>query len=251
MLADMSAANVVIGLVMGLPMMIVVGPISVLLLDQGLERGVRGAAPAAVGVAGADLTLATLAALGGSSLTGSLGPFTPVLTLIAVVVLLVIAAGMGRSALVELRSASERSRIGADRADREPELHRLPALAPVGATARGGAASGAPSPSEGRTTGSAFARLVGPRLAAAFYGVTLVNPLTLVLFASVVVAGGRGVGTIGWALGMALSSLLAHGGFVVVGGALGTRLGPVASGRLRLGAAAFMGLLALWFAMGR
>ena len=78
----------------------------------------------------------------------------------------------------------------------------------------------------------------------------MVNPLTLVLFASVVVAGGTGIGTAGWAAGMALASLLAHGGFVVLGGAVRTTLGPGASARLRLGAAVFMGALALHFVVG-
>ena len=97
---------------------------------------------------------------------------------------------------------------------------------------------------------SSFGHLAGARLAGAFYGLTMVNPLTLVLFASVVVAGGTGVGTAGWAAGMALASLLAHGGFVVLGGAVRTTLGPVASARLRLGAAVFMGGLALHFVVG-
>src|SRR5690606_34072564 len=97
---------------------------------------------------------------------------------------------------------------------------------------------------------AAFSRLTGARLAAAFYGFTLVNPLTLVLFGSVVVAGGAGVGSAGWALGMSLASLIAHGGFVVAGGLLRSRLSPVASGRLRLGAAVFMAGLAVHFALG-
>ena len=59
----MSLANVLLGLTIGLPMMIAVGPISVLLLDQGLERGIRTAAPAAFGVAAADLTFSVVAQL--------------------------------------------------------------------------------------------------------------------------------------------------------------------------------------------
>jgi hypothetical protein len=46
---------------------------------------------------------------------------------------------------------------------------------------------------------------------------------------------------------MAVASLVAHGSFVVLGGALRTTLSPVASARLRLGAAVFMAGLALHF----
>ncbi len=70
------------------------------------------------------------------------------------------------------------------------------------------------------------------------------------LFASVVVAGGDGIGTLGWALGMALASLLAHGSFMVAGGVLGSRLSPTANGALRLVAAVFMAALAIHFAAG-
>jgi hypothetical protein len=73
----------------------------------------------------------------------------------------------------------------------------------------------------------------------------MVNPLTIVLFASIVIAGGPGVGTAGWAVGMALASLVAHAAFVVVGGVLGARLGASATARLRLGAAVLMGALAV------
>jgi hypothetical protein len=48
---------------------------------------------------------------------------------------------------------------------------------------------------------------------------------------------------------MALASLVAHSSFVVLGGVLGTTLGPVANARLRIGAAVFMGALALHFAL--
>jgi hypothetical protein len=95
-----------------------------------------------------------------------------------------------------------------------------------------------------------FGHLGGGGLAAAFYGITLVHPLALVLLVSLVVAGGPGVGTGGWAVGMALASLVAHGGFVVLGGVLGSRLSAAANARLRLGAAVFMAGLAVHFAVG-
>ncbi|MFN7150965.1 MAG: LysE family transporter, partial [Microthrixaceae bacterium] len=101
----MTFSNLFLGLIIGLPMMIAVGPISVLLFDQGLERGIRVAAPAAFGVAAADLTLATVAGVAGGSVTAVLAPVTTWLTLGAVAVLSWLAFDLSRSALAELRVA--------------------------------------------------------------------------------------------------------------------------------------------------
>lgn len=230
-LGSMTLANLLIGFGIGAPLMLAVGPISVLLLDQGLERGVRVAAPAALGVAGADLALSAVAAIGGSSLVDALGPITSLLTAAAVAVLVALAVSMGRAALHELQAA----RVA-------PAERELAMVGPAGAVA-------APESAPATANGTTFGGLTGARLGAAFFGFTVVNPLTLVLLASVVVAGGVGVGTAGWAVGMALASLVVHGGWVVAGSLLGSRLGPVASGRLRLGAAVFMAALALHFAL--
>ena len=226
----MTFANLLIGLAIGLPMMIAVGPISVLLLDQGLERGVRPAAPAALGVAAADLTFAVIAAVAGASVTALLAPIEGWLTIAAVAVLAWLAFDLARAANADLRA-----------------LHPARALVAVGGG--GGERPRGQAAAVERERGSSFGHLRGVRLAAAFYGLTMVNPLTIVLFASVVIAGGTGVGSAGWALGMALASLVAHGSFVVLGGVLGTTLGPVANARLRIGAAVFMGALALHFAL--
>lgn len=253
----MTLANVVLGLVIGLPMMIAFGPISVLLFDQGLERGVRPAAPAALGVACADLTFSVVASLAGASISVLLAPVERWLALAAVGILVAIALKLGRSSLDELRVRNGARSAAASVQERE-------------LTSAGGAGSGlsddpvqsaldrsAPGHSQpvrtlNRAGGSdvhdaPFMRLSGNRLAATFYGLTMVNPVTIVLFASVVVAGTPGVGTAGWAVGMFLASLLAHGGFVVLGGVLGTALSPIATARLRLGSALFMACLALHF----
>lgn len=212
----MTLTNVLLGLAIGLPVMIAVGPISLLLLDQGLERGPLVAAPAALGVAAADLTFATGAALAGASITALLAPMTGWLTVAAVALLAWLAVDLARSAVADLRDPRRVAvPVGAD-------------AAPVGADAA-----------------SPLGQLRGPQLAGAFYGLTMVNPLTIVLFVSIVIAGGPGVGTGGWAVGMALASLVAHAAFVVVGGVLGARLGPSATARLRLGAAVLMGALAV------
>lgn len=244
----MTIANLLIGLGIGLPMMLAVGPIAVLLLDQGLERGIRVGAPAAFGVAAADLTLSVVSAVAGATISSALAPWTTWLTLAAVGVLVWLAVDLGRSALAELAAA------------RAPELRLAePTMVMAGGPAErvehvdaqvapGRAVDGRADRAVDETPW--LLELRGARLAGAFYGITLVNPLTVVLFASVVVAGGAGVGTAGWALGMALASLLAHGGFLVLGGVLRTGLGPAATARLRLGAAAFMAALALHFLIG-
>ena len=233
----MTLANLLLGFVIGFPMMIAVGPISVLLLDQGLQRGVRAAAPAALGVAAADLTLSFVAVIGGARLSELLAPISPVLRVLAVGTLALLALGLAPAALAELRE----SRLDA------------PALAIAGAGVGGGAGEGATDEADdqaGDRETRGFTHLDGGGLAAAFYGITLVHPLALVLLVSLVVAGGPGVGTGGWAVGMALASLVAHGGFVVLGGLLGSRLSAAANARLRLGAAVFMAGLALHFALG-
>lgn len=234
----MALTDVLIGLGMGIPLMLAVGPLSILLLDQGLERGVRRASPAALGVAAADLSLCGAVAVGGTALASAVGSFSTPLNVLAIAALFVLAVDLGRSAVADLRSA--RAVLAAVPA-------RVPAAVPAPLSA---AAPAAVVVDDAPRSGAGLNRLHGARLSAAFYGLTFVNPLTLVLLASVVVAGGAGVGTAGWALGMGLASLLVHGGFVVAGGLLGSRLGPVASGSLRLGAASFMVFLAARFALG-
>jgi len=207
-----------------------------------------------------------------------LAPLVGWLTLVAVGVLVWLAAGLGRSAAVELRAARRRSdhpvarpdTRGASEVADEITSKGASEVTPTieneaGATASTMNAAGVVAvlwhtvesepepattrPAESHAGGVPFAHQHGLRLAGVFYGLTLVNPLTLVLFASVVVAGGTGVGTAGWAVGMAVASLVAHGSFVVAGGLLGSALGPVASARLRLAAAVFMAALALHFAL--
>jgi len=246
------------GLAIGLPIMIAVGPIAILLLDQGLERGVRPALPAALGVASADLTFSVIAAIGGASIAVLLAPYTGWLSLGAVALLAFLAIRLGRASIAELRAlravpaASAPSGAGSPTATPDTTT----AFATVGASSGGSTGIGS---SDTLATADAldavedavrsvpFAQFDGFRLGAAFFGLTLVNPLTVVLFAAVVVAGGAGTGTPGWATGMALSSLLVHGGWVLVGALLGATLDDTAVARLRLLAAVFMAGLALHF----
>ena len=258
----MFVSNLVSGLLIGFPIMLAVGPIAILLVDQGLERGTRSALPAALGVASADLSFSSIAAIGGTSIAVFLTPITPVLSMAAVALLLFLAVRLFRSATAELRvlrAASAPSGTGF-----EPCLAGLGDSSAV--TAEHSTVTGPGRADDSGHLGSngsaslldpepgvadiPFGHLAGGRLGAAFFGLTVVNPLTVVLFAAVVVAGGSGAGTPGWAIGMGLSSLLVHGGWVLLGGALGSTLGERATARLRLGASVLMVALALHFLLG-
>ena len=123
--------------------------IAVLIVETGLRRGFRQAAAAGAGAATADGVYAGLAGLGGSAVAEAVAPWTVPLRLAAVVVLLVIAAHGFAAAL-------------------GPE----PGPAGAAATSGDGSANGA-------TAGSTYAR---------FLGLTLLNPMTVVYFAALVLA---------------------------------------------------------------
>jgi arginine exporter protein ArgO len=76
----------------GFGIAIPVGPIAVLLIDTGIRRGFRIASAAALGVASADLTYATIAALAGLAVAEALEPWTTTVRLVSGGVLLALAA---------------------------------------------------------------------------------------------------------------------------------------------------------------
>jgi len=245
----MFVSQVFSGLVVGLPLMLAVGPIAILLLDQGLERGTRAAMPAALGVASADLSFSALAAVAGASVAAHLRPVTGWLSLAAVALLIVLAVRLFRTSFAELRAQRAVPAASAPLAGlyAVASVDAAGASAPTSTLVTSVEELAAPAAPMSEVT---FGSLHGLRLASAFYGLTLVNPLTVVLFAAVVVAGGAGAGTPGWVVGMALASLVVHGGWVLVGAALGTTIGPLATARLRLAAAVLMAALALHLALG-
>jgi len=83
-----------LGVMSGVPLMLAVGPIAVLLVELGIGNGVRRSWPAAVGVACADLTFATLAAVSGAALQRALHPYATAMRWTAAVALLLLAATM-------------------------------------------------------------------------------------------------------------------------------------------------------------
>ena len=75
--------------------MIAVGPISVLLLDQGLERGVRAPHRRCWGSLSADLSFSVVAVVTGASVAALLTPVAGWLTMVAVAVLVWLAVDLG------------------------------------------------------------------------------------------------------------------------------------------------------------
>lgn len=191
--------DVAVGMATGLPMLVVVGPIALLLVDVGVRRGVRAGAPAAMGVALGDVVLAVVVAVAGTAVGAWLAPVAEQLRIGAAVLVVGIAA----HAVLSLRRAEAPTPEG-DGSNREPSPPMV--LAPAGG--------------DGRAVDE-----TGPgRLLGGFTALTLANPLTLLVYTGVVVGGGAGVGSAGWVVGMGLASLAVHHGWVGIGHAVGAAL---------------------------
>ena len=93
----------VAGAIAGYGIAIPVGPVAVLIIELGVRRGFRLAAPAGLGAATADGLYALLAVLAGATIAQVLEPITPALQVVAVVVLAVIALRGFRAALYHAR----------------------------------------------------------------------------------------------------------------------------------------------------
>lgn len=246
----MNISNVLLGLATGIPVMIVVGPIALLLVDQGLRRGFKGGYPAAIGVAGADLVYSSLAAVAGMAAAKVLAPVESWLQIAAVTMLCAMAARIALQAWRELKPteavpARELAPAVAVVADQRTDHHRSNesgmVLVPVGAadTSAGSNRSGTPE--------TLVERLV---LAGGFFGITAVNPITIVIFATIVMSGRRGVGSPGWVIGMVAASLMVNMTFLAVGHTLGAVFNEGSINRLQLGGAALMVLLGILLLAG-
>ena len=202
--------DVALGMATGLPMLVVVGPIALLLVDVGVRRGLRAGSPAALGVALGDVVLAVVVAVAGTALGSRLAPVADQLRIAAAALVAAIAV----HAVLSVRRAGASDPDGSERA--------VPMLAPAG---------GPGVSSSERGTG---------RLLGGFAALTLANPLTLLVYTGVVVGGGAGVGTAGWVTGMGLASLAVHHGWIGVGHVVGSAL---PSGALRVARYVAAGLL--------
>lgn len=193
------------GLLIGLPLMLTLGPISIMLINQGMNSGSRSGLPAALGVATADLTYSTLAAVAGSMLVAVLAPVSTVLQVLGAAVVAGLAVKIAIGARNQMRAARSGAAVG--------DMFR----------SRGG-----------------LGDLRGPKLIGTYYGLTIINPMTIILLSAVVVAGGRGFGTPGWVIGMTLASLLAHSGFVLFGSFLRRAFDPIGLARVGMFSALLM-----------
>jgi hypothetical protein len=85
-----------------------------------------------------------------------------------------------------------------------------------------GEASAAPA-----ATDQATPALRPLRLAGRMTALTMMNPLTIVAFTSLVVATGERASNLGWPLGLATASVLVHGSLVALGSTLRHALPPL------------------------
>lgn len=246
----MTLSHVLLGVATGVPVMIVVGPVSLLLIEQGMKRGFRGGMPAALGVGVTDLTFSVAAAVTGAAAARILGPAEAALHLVAFGVLGCLAAITWRGARRDL--AFERARA--------VHLQRAAVAAPSDSTvfARTGAevpdpgihptgTSGTPRRASGAGGRESRDGWIGR--AGTFFAVTAANPVTILVFASLVVSGRDGIGSPGWVLGMTLASVLVSCIYLAVGHGLGAVLTETATARLRMGGAVVILALGVWFAL--
>ncbi|MGY4645107.1 LysE family transporter [Cellulomonas sp. URHB0016] len=216
----------VLGALAGLAVAMPVGPVGILLLRTGLLEGTRVAVAAAVGIATVDAAYAVLAVVAGEPVSHLATTHAHVARLVSSAVLLVVG-------VVALRQ------WWGDR--------------PHGP---GEPTHGAPTEAAG-PRGPASVRGAYGR----FVGLTAVNPLTAVTFATVAVGlatqvGERAgeqpgaAGAVAFVLGAAAASLVWQLALAVVGGGLGGRLGPVGRSRASLVGALVVVALAVALAMG-
>lgn len=194
-----------LGVASGFPMMLAIGPIALLLVELGIERGVARAWPAAAGVVGADLAFASIAAASGAAVQHVMQPYLVPMRWAAAAVLIVMAVVMCRRAvrqIVALRSGESTTEFEGAVVDESPF-----------------------------------------RLAARLAALTAMSPISIIAFTSVVVASGARAAVIGWPLGIALSSVVVHGGLVGLGSSLRRALTPMSTSVLRVaGSVAVAGL---------
>lgn len=209
------ARDIGTGMVTGLPMMAVAGPISLLLVDVGMRRGVRSGSPAALGVAFGDVMAALLVTIFGTAMSAVLHPVSPWFRIGSAVLLVGFAGHVAWQIRSERRDVNVSDGVGRLSVS---DGDASPASAPALVAVPGLDISGAP-----------VSRLFG-----GFLGLTMANPLTMIVYVGIVVGGGAGAGTVGWAVGMGVASLLAHGGYLGLGHAAGSTMSPRALGGLRV-----------------
>ena len=216
--------DIVVGIVTGVPMLIVIGPIALLLVDQGVRHGIRGGSPAPLGVALGDVALAVVVAVAGTALASVLTPVAGWFRLVAALLL----AGLAVHAVHLARASGDRP----------------------GASGAGGGRLAVAGGGEAVVVEAVDVEVRPARLVSAFAALTIVNPLTLLVYVGLVVSGSAGVGTVGWVLGMGVASLVIHGGWVGVGHVVGTAMPDGAMRVVRYAAAGLLAGFAMHLLVG-
>ncbi len=229
----MEMSHVFLGLATGIPVMIVVGPVALLLIEQGMTKGVRAGAPAAFGVSAVDLVFASAAAMAGAAAASVLAPVEPLMRIAGIGVLGVLAWRLWRDAAADLA----RKGTPAESAQAEPPGARARVAGERGSVSM----KGGDLPTEAALRGQLS-------MAGRFFVVTAVNPITIVVFTSIVLSGAEGVGTPGWVLGMVMASMSVSFLFLALGQGLGAVLSERATIRLRMAGAVLIVAMAGWFA---
>lgn len=145
-------AALLAGLAAGYGIAVPVGAVGTYVVTVSARSGWRRGAFAALGVASADAVYAVLAAVGGAVLASAVRPLATPLRVASVVVLLAIAGVIAIGAVRERRNAAGPAQANADAA------RRMGVRSDLGAYL-------------------------------AFLGITLLNPLTIVYFAALIVGG--------------------------------------------------------------
>jgi threonine/homoserine/homoserine lactone efflux protein len=254
----MTLSHVLLGIATGVPVMIVVGPVSLLLIEQGMKHGFRGGMPAAVGVGVTDLTFSMSAAVAGAAAARVLEPAQALLHFVAFGVLAWLAVVTWKAARRELlgldgrildgpiqpisRTASSHRPTASSSDEALTALHATLQVVPDVPAVMGSSVS---------TWGGRAALGADSWLAraTAFFLITAANPITIVVFASLVVSGRDGIGSPGWVLGMTIASALVSSIYLAVGHGLGAVLSDAATARLRMGGSVVILGLGAWFAL--
>ncbi len=207
--------------------MAVIGPIAVMLLDTGIRHR-RLSLVGAAGVATADLCFATVAWVGGAGLADGLSAHRQLLTTLAALCMVGVAAKMAVGARTE---------------------HRQLALASVGSSGSASSALGSshPSVAAGGRIDDAPAL---PAMFGRFFSLTIVNPVSIVAMVALVLGAGRSSRSPAWVVGVAAASFLAHGAYCVAGSVLGGALPPPVRPWLRAGGAGAVLLMATFWMFG-
>lgn len=195
--------------------MMILGPIAIMLIETSMARGLRVGVYSAAGVALADTTFALTAYLGGSALVAVLEPVIGIAHVLAVAVLCWLGLRLVRGGWATVAHRYETDGPCC------PAVPSAPCIVDDVATTM---------PNPGVAARKSVALLDMPaaptkdRFATtrAFYGLTMVNPMTILAFMSLLVASGPTAAHLGWPIGVSLASVVVHSLMALLGASVGT-----------------------------